>query len=135
MPNLCIGTQKRYPEHTSSAAALDWRQARTALPPCHGHALASEIPNHIPEGPHPAPDTWLSQPDSMGKEWEGLHLHLNVGIYVMRGISLGSPHRREVGKITVFTLLPISPPHMPGSLLTKLSPCAMVKPRTAAGRF
>lgn len=112
MPNLCICTRKCYPECPSSAAALHWRQVGAALPPCHGYALGSEIPHYIPEGPHSAPSMRLSQPDSVGRGWEGLHLHLNVGAYISRGISLGSPHRREIGKITVFVLLPISPPRV-----------------------
>lgn len=57
-----------------------------------------------------------------GKRGEGTGgLHLNVGTYITRGISLGSPHRRD-GAYTVFTLL----------LLPKFSPCPSAGPRAPA---
>jgi len=123
--------RKHYLEHPSSAAALGWRRVGAALPCCHGCALASAIPRYIPERPRPAPSMWLSQPDSVGRGWEGLHLHLNVGACVTRGLSVGSSHSREMGKISAFTfllLLPISPPRVPGSLLPNLSPCITLLP-------
>lgn len=127
MPNWCTCTQKRYPECPSSAAALVWRQVRAALPPCHGHALASEIPHYIPEGPHPAPDTRLNQPNSMGsmgRGREGSRLHLNVGAYVTRGISLGSAHSRDGANGCIYPPAPARPsPSCAHWLLPKLSPC------------